>query len=155
LHTPLYRRAACWLLILCAVLPLRTLAATPERGRVILLVDSTSYMGTLFGGSSKMVAVNNALASVWPNHAASLDMGLTVYGHRISGKAACTDFDVRRRVGALEPEGAGDLLAGLKTKGDAAVSKALGIVGASKDAGAGGSIILVAGGPDSCEADPC
>ena len=131
-------------------------AAKSERGRVLLIVDSTAYMGTLLGGSSKMVAVGNALASVWPNHAGQLDLGLTVYGHRISGQPACTDIDPRRRVTPLAADAAGDLLTGLKTKGDAGVAKVLAAVAASKDAAvAGGSIILVAGGPDSCEADPC
>ncbi len=131
-------------------------AAEVERGRVLLLVDSTSYMGTLFGGGSKMVAVSNALASVWPNHASQLDVGLTLYGHRVSGKPACTDIDPRRRVSPLAADGAGELLAGLKTKGDAGVARALATVAASKDAAAGAAaLILVAGGPDSCEADPC
>jgi hypothetical protein len=131
-------------------------AAEAERSRVLLIVDSTSYMGTLFGGSSKMVAVGNALASVWPNHAGALDLGLTVYGHRASGKQGCADVDRRRGPGPLEYQAAGDLLTGLKTKGDAAVAQVLSVVTGSKDMAPGGaSIILIAGGPDSCEADPC
>lgn len=150
-------RQLCTLIaMLAALLAVRPAAAASERDRVLLVVDSTAYMGALLGGSSKLVAVGNALASVWPNHAGQLDLGLTVYGHRISGKAACTDIDPRRRVAPLAADGAGDLFAGLKTKGDAPVSKALAAVAASKDAAvAGGAIILIAGGPDSCEADAC
>ncbi len=151
-------RLACHVILSLLVLLSGSMtgAAAAERGRVLFVVDSTAYMGALFGGSSKLVAVSNALASVWPNHAGRLDLGLAIYGRGSSGKSACTDSERRRAFAPLDGPGAAALLAGLKTKGDAGVAYALSKAVAGKDILAGRtSLIMIVGGPESCEADPC
>ena len=145
-------------LALVCLAPLAGSAAEAPRPhmRVEFIVDSTSDMATLLGGGSKLAAAGNALASVLPNHAGKLDIGVLVYGHRISGQGACTDIDRLRPMGPIEAGGLGDPFSGLKTKGDAPVASSLSTAFAAKDMVEGGTaMVLIAGGPDSCQADPC
>jgi len=124
--------------------------------RVAFVIDSTADMAALFGGGSKLLAVENALASVLPNHTDKLDIGLLVYGHRVSGQQACTDTERLRPIGRFEANALVDLLSGLKTKGDAPVSAALTAALTGPDVIDGRTaFVLIAGGPESCQADPC
>ena len=137
-------------------LPARAAAPGGTHGRVVFIVDSTSNMGGLFGGSSKLVAVTNALASVWPNYASRLDMGLVVFGHRVSGKTACNDVDRLRPVAPIDSNGINDIFSTLKTKGDAPVAAAIAAASNGKFvADDRTAVILIAGGPESCQNDPC
>ena len=130
--------------------------APKSRERVLFVVDSTSDMGVLFGGSRKLAAASNALASVLPNYADTLDTGLLVYGHRYSGQAACGDVDRVRPISSLANTSIGDLFASMKTKGDAPLAAALAAAAAGKDIRDGKTaIVVIAGGPESCHADPC
>ena len=142
-----------WLLIL-ATLPSAHAAAA--RMRVLFVVDSTSYMGELLGGSKKLAAASTALASVLPNHASKLAAGLLVYGHQISGQESCKTLDRMQPLQPAENSPISELFGTLKTKGDAPVSAALAAAASGKDIVDGKTaIILIAGGPESCHADPC
>ncbi len=131
-------------------------SAAAVRMRVLFVVDSTSYMGELLGGSKKLAAASNALASVLPNHASKLSAGLLVYGHQISGQDSCKTLDRMQLLLPAENSPISELFGTLKTKGDAPVSAALAAAASGKDIVDGKTaIILIAGGPESCHADPC
>lgn len=139
---------------LLAVEPAR--GAMAARGHVMLVLDSTAYMRGLFGSDSKLVAVSNAMSSVLPAYETRIDAGLMIYGHHMSGPESCPSHDQLRPVAPFTTPALTDVLATLKTKGDAPVAGAL--AAAAKDpalAGGNGTLILIAGGPDSCQADPC
>ena len=124
--------------------------------RVMFLVDSTAQMGELFGGTKKLGAASNALASVLPNHAEKLSAGLMVYGHRFSGQEACTDIERLQPLAPAENSRISELFGTLKTKGDTPLGAALSTAAASKELVDGRSaLIVIAGGADTCHADPC
>ena len=135
--------------------PLQAADAPRPRARVMVVIDSSAEMGELLGDGTKLAASQNALASVLPSHAAKLDVGFMVYGHRVSGRGACTGIEPLRPVGKFETGEIGDIFGLLKTKGDAAVAAALAAAAASPDMAKGGAIVMIAGGPDGCDADPC
>ena len=144
---------AVWFLTLAALPPAQAAAA---RMRVLFVVDSTAYMGELLGGSKKLAAASNALASVLPNHASKLSAGLLVYGHQVSGQESCKTLDRMQSLQPAENSPISELFGTLKTKGDAPVSAALAAAASGKDIVDGKTaIILIAGGPESCHADPC
>ena len=145
--------ALAWLLALAATPPAQ---AAATRMRVLFVVDSTAYMGELLGGTKKLAAASNALASVLPNHASKLSAGLLVYGHQISGQDSCKTLDRMQNMAPAENSPISELFGTLKTKGDAPISAALAVAASGKDIVDGQTaIILIAGGPESCHADPC
>ena len=124
--------------------------------RVEFVIDSSSDMAALLGDGTKLAATENALGSVLPNHAGKLDIGLVVYGHIASGKGACSGVDRLRAVGQFEAGAINDLLAPLKTKGNAPVAAALlSAFDFKNETDGAAAVVLFAGGPDGCDADPC
>lgn len=134
------------------------LAASAPGGKtkVIFLVDSTSYMAAVFGDASKLAATKNALLSVLPVHAGKMDIGFLVYGHHISGQGSCGEVDKLSQLGPFAADAVNGLFTSLKTKGDAPVASALAAAFADRQLTDGSTaVVLIAGGAESCHADPC
>jgi hypothetical protein len=123
-------------------------------GRVVVVLDSSIAMQSVLGNESKLDAAKNALGMLLQRFDGKLDLGLTAYGAKKA--KACRDVallsppqplkaaKIARPIAALRPVGAAPLALAI---GEAAT--ALG------PAGARDRLLLVTGGPDGCEADPC
>lgn len=156
---PSLRWVRCWHLALALMLAVGAFGApahAAQSGKAVLVLDSTADMRALFGSETKLLAVSNGLVNTLPNFENRIDLGFLVYGHHSSDASACDKTVLRRPPSPLVSAEITEVLPELKAKGDAAVARAVEVaVVRSGFAETGGSIILVAGGADTCQADPC
>lgn len=150
-------RGVCLALLLAAGLaPEVRPALAAGSGKGVLVLDSTADMRTLFGSETKLLAVSNSIANTLPNFENRLDLGFLVYGHHSSDESACDKTVLRRPPAPLVSAEIIETLSELKAKGNAAVSRAVEVAAVKSGfLDTGGSIILLAGGADTCHADPC
>jgi Ca-activated chloride channel family protein len=137
-----------------AVLALGPVAAASAADRTIVVLDASGSMWGQIGGRPKQMIAREALRSVLQSLPADREVGLMAYGHR--DKASCEDIELvvppaAGSAGAMAA--AADQLKFLgKTPLTAAVRKAAEEL---KYTAGKATIVLLADGPDSCNADPC
>lgn len=143
---------------LCGLLVLVTAgaAALPAvaEPRAVFILDASSRMSSAVDGASKMTHASAALGRLTEEHAADVDTGLVVYG--AGGGNSCSDVATviapsrasastwETALGRIQPGGATPLAESLRAA-----------VNSTSASGRPMSVVLVAGGPDSCNADPC
>lgn len=137
------------LMLLAFALPVRA-----EAPPTVIVVDSSGSMSAALEGQPRLDAARGvliALLEAWP---AQAPLALMAYGHRRSGD--CADIEVLAPLGLPEAKALTARLAGLRARGktplSASLEQAAGLLAA---AGAGGSIILLTDGVETCDADPC
>jgi Ca-activated chloride channel family protein len=137
-----------------AVLALAPVAAASAADRTIVVLDASGSMWGQIGGRPKQMIAREALKTALQSLPADREVGLMAYGHR--DKASCEDIELvvppaAGSAGAMAA--AADQLKFVgKTPLAAAVRKAADDLDYTANKA---TIVVLADGPDSCNADPC
>lgn len=129
-------------------------AAQEPGGRVLVVIDSSLAMQSALGNETKLEAVKTSLDALIEQYDGRLSLGLAAYGARKS--RACADVQLLSPPGPIKAKRLARQIASLKPVGSAPLGQA--IAEAATALGAASAldrIVLVTGGLDTCEADPC
>ncbi len=125
------------------------MAAAPS----VLVLDASGSMWGQLQGQSKMQiaqsAVREALAQ-WPQERA---LGLIAYGHR--SKTDCADIETLAPVAAFDGARLTKAVDALRPNGMTPIGASLRAAFKLMPADAGGTVILVSDGEETCDVDPC
>ena len=156
------RRPAALILIaavLLAGLSIGTAQADPEKGKLVLVLDSSGSMKEpAGGGQTKIVAARTALTRVVSKLPPTAEVGLRVYGATVfkrSQPGACTDTQLSVPIGSDNRPALQAAIAKYKPYGETPIGYSL--QQAAKDLGSSGqrTIVLVSDGEATCAPDPC
>jgi Ca-activated chloride channel homolog len=135
------------------------LAANPvPNKRAVVVLDSSALMLAPLDRFKKYYLVRKNLQLALTTPPTGVDVGLVAYGHR--RRAACDDVEVLQPVAPFDPRTFFRGLMSVRPKGQAALSEGLKLAALTLNTPGsgpvmGGKILLIAGSPDSCQADPC
>lgn len=123
-------------------------------GRVLVVLDSSIAMQGALGNEMKLDAAKTALGALIEQYDGRLELGVSVYGARKA--KACADVQILSPPGPVKAKKLLRQIGSLKAAGAAPLAQAIAEAAtAMGTAGEKDRIVLVAGGGDSCEADPC
>jgi len=136
------------------------LPAAAEEGAsrpTVIVVDSSGSMAAALEGATRLDAARDVLARLLADWPAAAPVALVAYGHRRTGD--CGDIEVIAPLGPPDPPALVRRLQDLRARGKtpltAALQAAATLLPPTAEAGAGGSIILLTDGLETCNADPC
>ncbi len=133
------------------VLSLAALYANPK---AMIIFDASGSMWGQIDGINKIVIARDALRDVVRSWNPKVDLGLTVYGHRIKGD--CNDIQTVIPVGPVNKKRMIDTVMRIQPKGMTPIAKSLQIVAEKfRRSEEPATIILISDGRESCEQDPC
>jgi hypothetical protein len=148
----LYRSvAASLLLVLFSAIG----SPVAAQSNTALLLDNSADMGMKLGDVTKTAIVQSTLASLLEEYESSMKLGVVVYGGGKSGNK-CNGIDVLKPMDSIDSRSDSKILKGRNPTGLAPLTSALPV--ASKlftDKPGPRPVIVVAGGSDTCRADPC
>ncbi|BCW90299.1 hypothetical protein sos41_34670 [Alphaproteobacteria bacterium SO-S41] len=148
----LYRLTRLFLLCLAAALITPAHADTPAP--TVIVVDSSNSMSAALDGEARLDTARKVLNSLLAEWRADAPLGLIAYGHR--RKSDCDDIEVLAPIGPVDAPALAERLTALRAKGKtplaSSIERAADLLSAN---GAGGTIILVTDGIETCRADPC
>jgi Ca-activated chloride channel family protein len=151
------------LAVLAAILapPVQARADGPAPTRVLLLLDVSGSMNSpISSGGTKFAAAKKALKEVAGSLPAGTQVGLRVYGSKISApksvdKAACTDTDLVMPIGPLDKAKMYKAVDSFTAKGETPIAYSLQkSVGDLGDTGKR-VLVLISDGEETCTKDPC
>ena len=129
-------------------------AASDEAGnRVLLILDASGSMWGQIDGKAKIVAAKEVMSDLIKEMPATLQVGLTVYGHR--QKDDCNDVE---EVVPLSPINRDKLIStvrAIQPKGKTPISHSISLTAEKLKEVGGGTIILVSDGEETCGGEPC
>ncbi len=154
----LLQNGGAWGLLACALLGLAgavsPVAAQEPGGRVLVVVDSSLAMQSALGNETKLEAVKTSLGALIEQYDGRLSLGLVAYGARKA--RACADVQILTPLGPIKAKRLARQIAALKPVGSAPLGQAITEAATALGPASGlDRLVLVTGGPDSCEADPC
>lgn len=127
--------------------------AAPASQAAVIVVDGSLSMNEKVGDNAKIDSVTGVLSKAIAAQGDKRALGLVTYGHR--EPSSCTDIEVLAKPGALKGATAETLLGKITPKGQAPVAASMEEAAKLGSDGQPLNIVLVAGGADSCKADPC
>ncbi|MEZ5924329.1 MAG: hypothetical protein R3D57_08075 [Hyphomicrobiaceae bacterium] len=128
--------------------------AQDRQARTMLVIDSSVAMQSALGNETKMEATKNALAVILQRYEGKLDLGIAAFGHRKA--KACEDVSVLSPPRPMAAAALAKQIAPLRPTGSSPLALAVREATAALGPDAGPArLILVAGGIDTCNADPC
>jgi hypothetical protein len=120
----------------------------------IIVLDASKSMNTKVGGASKFTSVRTELGKAIGTYGDRLSLGLVAFGHRKASN--CADSEVLAKPGELTAATQGEMLGGLKPKGQAPIAAALSDAAkAAPPQSTRLDIVLIADSADTCNADIC
>ncbi len=126
-------------------------AGTPK---AMIIFDASGSMWGQIDGVNKIVIARDALKSVVGKWNPKVQLGLTVYGHRVKGD--CNDIQTVIPIGPVHKKQMIDTVMGILPKGMTPIAKSLRQVANSlRQYEDQTTIILISDGKESCDADPC
>lgn len=126
--------------------------------RAMLVLDGSGSMWGKIADGHKILVARKAIASALRPLEDRIDLGLIAYGHRRRG--ACLDIQMMDRPAPLNAVQFSRLVNQIKPLGKTPITAALEEAAKTLNNGSdktnpGGSIILLADGPENCRRDPC
>jgi len=144
-------------LFLGFVLVLATLftsAWAEDNPRAVIIFDASGSMWGQINGVTKIEIARDALKNVVREWNPSVELGLTVYGHRSKGD--CNDIETIIPVGKIDKNKVIKTVMGIKPKGKTPISRSLRKVAEEiKYTEEKATIILISDGKETCDPDPC
>ncbi len=125
------------------------------QSNTVLVIDNSDDMGMTLGDDTKISIVQSTLASLLEEYESSMKLGVVSYGGGKSGDK-CSGINVLKPLDSIDSRSDTKLLNSRKPTGLAPLTSALPV--ASKlfaDKPGLRPIIVIAGGSDTCRADPC
>ena len=149
---PLY-----WLLLMPALLaaaPAPAVAAEPDQGRSIIVLDASGSMWGQVDGRTKIEIAREVFADLLRDWPAGRDLGVIAYGHRREGD--CFDIEQVIDVGPVDAPSAIARIDAIKPKGKTPLTAAVEQAAEAlryRDEPA--TVILLTDGIETCDRDPC
>ncbi|WP_415408117.1 vWA domain-containing protein [Sulfurovum sp. CS9] len=122
--------------------------------RAVIIFDASGSMWGQINGVTKIEIARDALKNVVREWNPSVELGLTVYGHRSKGD--CNDIETIIPVGKIDKNRVIKTVMGIKPKGKTPISRSLRKVAEEiKYTEEKATIILISDGKETCDPDPC
>ncbi|HIQ46363.1 MAG TPA: VWA domain-containing protein, partial [Sulfurovum sp.] len=122
--------------------------------RAVIIFDASGSMWGQINGVTKIEIARDALKNVVKEWNPSVELGLTVYGHRSKGD--CNDIESIIPVGKVDKNRVIRTVMGIKPKGKTPISRSLRKVAEEiKYTEEKATIILISDGKETCDPDPC
>ena len=130
-------------------------AQAPNSAHAVVVLDSSASMLAPLETFKKYYLVRKNLQIALGTPPTGVDVGLFAYGFR--RRSACDDYDVLAPIQPFDVRTFFRGLMSVRPRGQSALAGALTAAGAmlGADGRKGGKLLLIAGSPDSCQADPC
>ncbi len=143
---------------LLAVVAIFLVPAMPANGakhsKVMLVLDASGSMWGQIKGTPKIVIARRAVRDLLSRWDRSIQLGLSVYGHRRKGD--CGDIETIYPVGPARPQAILKAVDALTPKGKTPLSEAVRrAAGKLKFTEEEATVILISDGKETCQADPC
>jgi len=133
---------------------LSTLLTAGDNPRAVIIFDASGSMWGQINGVTKIEIARDALKNVVKEWNPSVELGLTVYGHRKKGD--CNDIESVIPVGKIDKNRVIRTVMGIKPKGKTPISRSLRKVAEElKYTEEKATIILISDGKETCDPDPC
>jgi hypothetical protein len=127
--------------------------AVPDPQPAVIVVDGSQGMNEKIGDNPKIDSVSGILSKTIATQGEKRALGLVAYGHREA--TSCTDIEALAKPGELKAATADPLLGKITPNGQAPVAASMEEAAKLGTDGQPLNIVLVAGGSDTCKADPC
>lgn len=128
--------------------------ASAKVGKVMIVLDGSNSMWGQVDGEAKITIAKDVMTDLITNWDDSVDLGLTVYGHRRKGD--CADIEVVAMPGKVDRQALIDKVQSITPRGKTPISKTLSLAALSVGFFSGkSSVVLVSDGLETCNADPC
>ena len=125
-----------------------------DNPRAVIIFDASGSMWGQINGVTKIEIARDALRNVVREWNPSVELGLTVYGHRSKGD--CNDIETVIPVGKIDKNRVIKTVMGIKPKGKTPISRSLRKVAEEiKYTEEKATIILISDGKETCDPDPC
>ncbi len=125
-----------------------------DNPRAVIIFDASGSMWGQINGVSKIEIAKNALKSVVKEWNPSVELGLTVYGHRSKGD--CNDIETVIPVAKINKNNVIKTVMAIKPKGKTPIARSLRKVAEEiKYTEEKATIILISDGKETCDPDPC
>jgi len=140
--------------ILLLLFSLLTASLAEAKPKTVIIFDASGSMWGQINGVAKIEIAKSTLKDVIKGWNPSVDLGLTVYGHRRKGD--CSDIESVIPVGKVNKKKVIRTVMGINPKGKTPISRALRQVADElKYTEEKATIILISDGKETCDADPC
>lgn len=137
--------------IVCMTLPMSQALSADQ---AILVLDGSGSMWGQVGGVAKIDIARDVIGDLMLDWNKSVDLGITVYGHRRKGD--CSDIEALRPVGAVAAAEVSAAVQAINPKGKTpltdAVREAASAMRFEEDRA---TVILLSDGEETCGGDPC
>ncbi|MDY7038224.1 MAG: VWA domain-containing protein, partial [Thermodesulfobacteriota bacterium] len=131
-----------------------SVAATPQAGNLIFILDASGSMWGQVEGKAKIAIAKEVLTGLIKDLPQGLNVGLVAYGHRRKGD--CNDVEELVPLSALEKEKLIQQIKTISPKGKTPITQSVRITAEKlKTIEDETTIILVSDGKETCEGDPC
>jgi Ca-activated chloride channel family protein len=125
-----------------------------DNPRAVIIFDASGSMWGQINGVTKIEIARDALKNVVKEWNPSVELGLTVYGHRSKGD--CNDIETIIPVGKIDKNRVIKTVMSIKPKGKTPISRSLRKVADEiKYTEEKATIILISDGKETCDPDPC
>ena len=125
-----------------------------DNPRAVIIFDASGSMWGQINGVTKLEIARDALKNVVREWNPSVELGLTVYGHRTKGD--CNDIESIIPVGKIDKNRVIRTVMSIKPKGKTPISRSLRKVAEEiKYTEEKATIILISDGKETCDPDPC
>ena len=136
------------------LLTLFTNVVAQDNPRAVIIFDASGSMWGQINGVSKIEIAKDALKNVVKEWNPSVELGLTVYGHRSKGD--CNDIETLIPVSRINKNNVIKTVMAIKPKGKTPIARSLRKVAEEiKYTEEKATIILISDGKETCDADPC
>ncbi|MCB0320151.1 MAG: VWA domain-containing protein [Bdellovibrionales bacterium] len=126
----------------------------PLSSRVVIVLDASGSMWGQIEGEAKIGIAKRVVGELVRGLDSSVELGLTVYGHRSKGD--CNDIESLVPVGKVEPQSFLKTVEGISPKGMTPLSQA--VIHAAEElrySEQKATVVLVSDGIETCNLDPC
>ena len=127
--------------------------AVPAPQPAVIIVDGSQSMNEKIGDNPKIDSVSGIMSKTIATQGEKRALGLVAFGHREA--SSCTDIETLAKTGELKAATAEPLLGKIQPTGQAPVAASVEEAAKLGPDGQPLNIVLIAGGSDSCKADPC
>ena len=143
-----------WMKLFLVMVVSFSVMSAENRPKAMIIFDASGSMWGQIDGVNKIVIARDALKSVVQKWNPKVELGLTVYGHRIKGD--CNDIQTILPIAKVNKKQMIDTVFAIQPKGMTPIAKSLRQVANSlRQYEDQTTIILISDGRESCEEDPC
>lgn len=129
-------------------------AQSQDRANAMLVLDASGSMWGQIDGVAKITIAQDVVSDLLDGLPQEQSLGLTAYGHRVSGN--CADIEILVLPSRGSKEAIRTAVNGIKPKGKTPLSDAVLIAADTLGfTGAPATVILVTDGVETCDRDPC